>query len=442
LSGYDAHFLIRELGSGGVKSNVEVIAQTSETYISFSKKSNGIDLRFLDSFKFMGQSLESLVQILPSEKLHIINSEFNRENISLLTRKGVYPYEYTNSFERLKETSLPDISSFFSKLTGKTISQEDYEHAQRVWRSFDCRNLGEYSDLYLKTDVCLLADVFENFRDTCLFHYALYAAQYYTTPGLAYDAALKMSRVELELITDYDKFLLIESGIRGGSVQCVMRHCEANNSSCKNYDSKQEKSHILYVDSNNLYGHSMVQKLPVGGFKWVDPSMFTEESIMALCDDSDIGYIFQDSMEYPKELHDLHIDLHFCPEFKAPPGKKQKKLLTTLDDKNHYVIHYRSLKQALSHGLKLKKIHRVIQFNQSDWLEGYVIKNTKLRKDAKNDFERTLLKWLVNAVFGKSMERVRDRKIFTIVFNEKQFTKQVNKHNFLDFFQYSENCVG
>jgi hypothetical protein len=232
LSGYDAHFLIRELGSGGSKSNGEVIAQTSETYISFSKKINGIELRFLDSFKFMGQSLESLVQILPNEKLHIISTEFNHKNINLLTRKGVYPYEYTNSLARLEETSLPNISRFFSKLTGKTIPQEDFEHAQKVWRSFDCKNLGEYSDLYLKTDVCLLADVFENFRDTCLEHYALDAAQYYTTPGLGFDAALKMSRVELELITDYDKFLLIESGIRGGLVQCVMRHCKANNSSC------------------------------------------------------------------------------------------------------------------------------------------------------------------------------------------------------------------
>jgi hypothetical protein len=114
------------------------------------------------------------------------------------------------------------------------------------------------------------------------------------------------------------------------------------------------------------------------------------------------------SLEYSNDLHDLHNDLPFCLEFKTPPGKKQKKLLTTLDDKNHYVIYYRSLKQALSHGLKLKKIHRVIQFNQSDWLKGYVMKNTKIRRQAKNDLERTLLKWLVNAVFGKSMERVRD----------------------------------
>jgi hypothetical protein len=106
LSGYSAHFLIRELGSGGSKSNVEVISQKSETYISFSKKINGIEIRFLDSFKFMGQYLESLVQILPNEKLHIISTEFKHIKINLLTRKGVYPYDYTNFLARLEKTSL------------------------------------------------------------------------------------------------------------------------------------------------------------------------------------------------------------------------------------------------------------------------------------------------------------------------------------------------
>jgi hypothetical protein len=133
-----------------------------------------------------------------------------------------------------------------------------------------------------------------------------------------------MSRAELELFTEYDKFLLIESGIRGGSVQCVMRHCKANNYFCKDYNSREYKSHILYVDANDLYGHGMTQKLPVGGFIWDDPFSFTEKSIMELNDDSDIGYIFQVSLEYPKDLHDLHNDLPFCPEFKTPPGMIQK----------------------------------------------------------------------------------------------------------------------
>ena len=108
----------------------------------------------------------------------------------LLIRKGVYPYDYMDNFERFNETELPPIKEFYSRLNDSNVDVKDYEHAQKVWKHFDKKNMGEYHDLYLKTDVILLADIFENFRDVCLKNYKLDPAWYYTSPGLSWDALL------------------------------------------------------------------------------------------------------------------------------------------------------------------------------------------------------------------------------------------------------------
>ena len=132
----------------------------------------------------------------------------------LLTRKGIYPYEYMSSWDKFEESQLPPIEAFYSNLNMSNVSKNDYEHAQRVWGTFSIHNLGEYHDLYLRTDVILLANVFEAFRDTCLEHYGLDPAHFYTSPGLAWKACLKKMGVRLELLTDPDMLLMLEHGIR------------------------------------------------------------------------------------------------------------------------------------------------------------------------------------------------------------------------------------
>ena len=157
-----------------------------------------INLRFIDSFKFMASSLDKLSSYL--EKLDTLEcmskqDGFSNEQIALLKRKGVFPYDYVSSFEKLKESNLPSKDDFFSSLYNANISDEYYEHAQHVWQSFNIQHLGQYSDLYLKIDVILLAEVFENFRNNCLAAYELDPAHYYTTPGLSWDAMLKNTQV-------------------------------------------------------------------------------------------------------------------------------------------------------------------------------------------------------------------------------------------------------
>ena len=162
--------------------------------------------------------------------------------------------------------------------------------------------------------------------------------------------ALKCMNTKLELLTDYDMLLMVEEGIRSGICHSIHRHARANNKYMKNYDKNKESSYVQYLDVNNLYGWAMSQKLPVNGFKWVDTSEINEEFIKNYNENNDKGYILEEDVKYPKKLHDLHSDLPFLS--KRMKIDKCKKLVCNLYNKKKYVVHIKSLKQALNHGLK------------------------------------------------------------------------------------------
>ena len=184
--------------------------------------------------------------------------------------------------------------------------------------------------------------------------------------------------------------MIVEKGIRGGICQAIHRYAKANNKYMKNHDKNIESSYLMYLDANNLYGWAMSQKLPVDGFKWVkDLSKFNESFIKNYDENSDKGYILEVDVEYPKNLHKLHSDLPFLPE--RMKINKCTKLVCNVQDKENYVVHISALKQALNHGLRLTKVHRIIQFNQKAWLKPYIDMNTKKRKEAKNEFEKISL---------------------------------------------------
>ena len=161
-------------------------------------------MKFLESCKFMASSLDKLSSDLDKEQFTNLNSIYKGEQLELLKRKRVYPSDYMDCFEKLSETKLPPKEAFYSKLNKSHISDEDYERALKVWEAFDCKTLKDYHNLYLESDVLLLADIFETFRDLCMTNYKLDPAWYYTAAGLAWDAALKMTKVELELLTDVE----------------------------------------------------------------------------------------------------------------------------------------------------------------------------------------------------------------------------------------------
>ena len=332
----------------------------------------------------------------------------NLNKFILLLRKGVYLYEYMDNWERFNETPLPNKESFYSNLNMENIDDIDYRHGNNVFKRFKLKNLGEYHDLYIQSDTLLLADVFENFRNTCLKVYELDSAHFLSLPGLAWQACLKKTNIKLELLTDYDMLLMVEKGIRGGICHSIHRHGEANNKYMKNHDKNEESSYIQYLDATDLYGWAMSQKLPVNGFKWVQNNEINEEFIKNYNENKDKEYILEVDVKYPRKLHDLHSDLPFLP--KRMKIDKCKKLVCNLRNKKKYVVHIKSLKQALNHGLKFKKIHRIIEFNQEAWLKPYIDMNTELSKVVKDDFEKDLFKLMNNVVFRKTMENIRKQR--------------------------------
>ena len=447
LRGYDSHFIIQKLGEFDL--DISVIPTNSEKFMSFTW---GKKLVFIDSFQFMPSSLEKLASNLSQNKYTHLENEMGTENSHLLKQKGVYCYEYTDNWEKYNETKLPNKEKFYSSLNDTDITDEDYKRALEIWDKFNCKNLGEYSDLYLKTDVCLLADVFENFRNTCLTYYKLDPTHYFSSPGLAWDAMLKMTNVQLDLITDIDMENMVQMGMRGGVSTINHRHEKANNKYMKNYEKDKEESYIMYLDANNLYGWAMSQKLPVGKFKWGNEKNFDLNNYSG-----DKGCIIECDLEYPEKLHDKHNMYPLAPEkllvekdmlspycneildeFKMQKNSC-KKLIPNLMNKQKYVLHYKNLQLYLNLGMKLKKIHRVLEFKQTTWLKDYIDFNTQKRKNAANAFEKDFFKLMNNSVFGKTMENLRNRCSIKLVTTKDQLLKWGAKPTFKRSVIYNEN---
>ncbi|XP_025018370.1 uncharacterized protein LOC112539813 [Tetranychus urticae] len=433
LKNFDGHIIINALDTNFCKSEPVIIPHTIEKYIGFFLGK----FKFMDSFAFLSSSLDNLAANVPTDKKdYYLKQVFGDIDTSLLLRKSALPYEYLSSLDVFNETALPDKSAFFSSLTQSNISDELYENVKKVWSKFNCSTLKDLHDIYLKVDVLLLASVFENFREMSLFNFALDPLHQFSAPGLTWSAAFKKMKIELELLTDFNMFLMVEKGIRGGPTSVVKRHVRANNQYLPDYDPSKQTSFLLYLDVNNLYGYAMSEKLPKSHFKW---SSRTIEEILTTPDDSEIGFILEVDIEYPCELHDDHNDFPLAPEkMEITPdmySQYQKDLLDELKGRGYkriktakltnnfykkirYVVHYRNLKFYHSHGMKVVKLHRAIEFKQSSWLADYVSFCTTKRQAAVTDFEKDFWKLLVNSIYGKMIEDKRKHRIVKIALQD------------------------
>jgi hypothetical protein len=300
---------------------INCIPNNMEKYMTFSL----CQLQFIDSLQFMNSSLDRLAANLQAEDLRITGrwhtepapGVLGAAPLALLRRKGIYPYKYVDSFGRFDEARLPPKEAFYSRLSRKHITDADYQHAQRVWEAFGCKTFGDYHDVYLRTDVFLLADVFETFRNMSMKRYDLDPAHYYTAPGMSWDSLLKKTRVNLELLTNIDMHLFFEKGLRGGISMVSHRHAKANNQQVEGHDPEKPTSWIKYDDANNLYGWAMNQTLPIGRFKWASGLQISD--VLATPDDALEGYVLEVDLEYPKHLHDSHRDYPLAPEAMSVP---------------------------------------------------------------------------------------------------------------------------
>ena len=420
------------------KTKVQVIAKNLEKFTSI--KIGNITMK--DSLQFLPSSLDKLVSNLVKEdktnslenlkktfpetykffieKKKEIEEKFqitlSENSFRLLTRKGVYPYEYMDSFEKFHE-GLPKKEEFYSKLTRKHITKRDYDHVKELWREFKMESLNDLHNLYMETDVMLLTDIFEKFREKELSTYGLDPAHFLTAPSLTWSAGLKFTGVTLELITDLDISMFIDQAMIGGI--SVITHPYAN--------IEGNNGFIFYCDANNLYGWAMRQYLPTGEFKWLtsqEIKKWTMEKILSQKNEQCHGFFFEVDLDYPEELHDKHNNYPCAPEkitvefselseqqqayAKDSNIKPSEKLHLTLRNKKNYILHYRNLQQYLKLGLILKKIHKILQFDQSPWLKGYIDYNTDLRKKAQSAFEKAMLKLMNNAFYGKVNIKIND----------------------------------
>ena len=402
-------------------------------------------IRFIDSYRFLSSGLDSLVKNLDKDDFKILKKEFP-DKWQYLNKKLAYPYEYFNSIEDYKKPvhNLKK-EDFFSKLKNKCPDNEEIQRTKEITEIFNIKNGKELTELYLKCDVLLLACVFEKFIKISVNQYDINPLYCVSLPGYTWQCGLKYTGIILQTLQDKDMILLLENKIRGG-ISSVMGD---------RYVQSDENKKILYIDATNLYGHSMSQPLPFDEIKF-DNNVELED-ILNTPDDSDIGYLIEVDLTYPNNIKEKTKNFPFAPvnkkinpddfndymkEIRPNTYIQSKKLICDWSDKKNYLVHYRMLKFYIRHGMIVDKVHDIISFRQSRWLEKYINFNTQKRNQAVNDFEKDFYKLLNNAFYGKTMENVRNR--LKIKFFKKddyiEIIKQQPKLNFNGIHKSYESC--
>ena len=423
-------------------------------------------ITFLASNHFYKGSLDGHASNLEDSDFKHLISEFSADKLEIIKRKGLYPYEWVDSYEKFNNKELPPKECFYSSIKdGKRdksnghIYEKEYLDLKNFWKELGFNTFIDFHNHYLKKDVLLLADVFEKFISTCLKNYNLDPCHYFSALGLSWDAMLKMTKVELEKISDPDMHLFIEKGMRGGISYINKRYSEANNENCPNYDNEKPKRYINYLDMNNLYGYAMSQYLPYADFRWVKNIDKIKQKLVNIKSNSSNGYTLEVDVEYPQELHDIHNDYPLAPAKIDIPKEwlskyclrianvhnittgTVKNLVPNLMNTNNYVVHYRNLQQCLELGMKLKKIHRILKFKQKDWMKPYIDFNTQKRKEATNEADKNHFKLLNNAVYGKTMENMRKTIKIRIIKKEKDFIKHASRPTYITHTIFGERVT-
>lgn len=476
LAGYDGHFITLAIGRMGTKfakMRKEVVAKNSERFMAITFGA----IRFLDSLSLLGpgMGLDTAVRNLTNGGTDyapfVLTRLLHPSSDPILFKKGIYPYDYMTTVDKFSETRLPPRREFKSILDCETDDEElatKYEEAKVAWTFFRCQTLGDYHDIYLRLDVHLLADVFEAYRQQALDDYGLDPANgiFLSLPNFSWFAMLKSTGVRLEQLVDPDMYQMIEKGKRGGQAIIAQRYAKANNHYLPNFDETKPETYITYLDANNLYGLAMSMKLPIRDFAWVSAERLStivnevEPGIWEMDPrwlDESKGLILEVDLEYPKELHDEHNDYPLCPEQYAVPSELMSplqkiwyaeldeprndfdKLCGTLRDKHKYVLHGEMLRFYLKHGMRLRHIHRALEFTQEAWLEPYIRFNTEKRAKATTEAGKSFYKLLNNAVFGKTMENVRNRSDIKLITDRAQLIRYVSRPHYKHSYIFQED---
>lgn len=462
LSRYDGHFLIQALNDAVFEETrsskddrFQCIPDDGDKFVSFSFGG----LEFIDSYRFEGASLDVLVEQLKKsgcEFKHLAD-HFDLTSLNLMKEKGVFPYDWFDDPVKLCHPCLPGREHFYNRMTQEHISESDYDHAKRVWDAGQCLTFQHYHDLYLRSDVILLAEVMESFRTLCLQEYKLEPLWYHSLPGLALDCALfttkttapdRVFEIELFYRGQEDMYEFVEGAIRGGVSMTPGRYAEANNQFLSDgvnpFDRSLPTKHILHWDETNLYGWAMLQELPVGHYRWAEalPSISNINHGLLDGDISYISNLYEVDGFFPNRTHhDLQdfppMPIHdivkweetspyyraLCDQLHIVHDSKTAKLLCHLKPKYRYPIYGRNLAQCLQLGFVITNVHRILRFDTSTWLSDFIMSNTRKRAAARTDFEKGFYKLVNNAVYGKTIQNNRKFRNATIIHTRTYNTK-------------------
>ena len=416
-----------------------VTPRTNEEYVSV----NYGCVKFLDSMRCQQDSLEKLTESLKDDDYIHLKKHFPNHWM-LLKNKLAYPYEFYKTLEiyekPIDELTKSGKEAYFSKTKNKIPDQEEIDRTNEIIKLFNIKNGRELTELYNKADVILLADIFEKFNKVSISEFGINPLYHISLPGTTWSDGLKYTKYELELIKNVDFFQMFENCIRGGmSGVFGDRYIKSDNNAV-----------ILHIDMNNLYGISMLQHLPTSNFQIYESNSITESfinKVLSTHDCSNLGYVLLVYLIYPDNIKYKTKNFPFCPENKTigpnnfteymqehvpKPFRPIGKLICDQTNKEYYIVHYRNLKFYIRIGMIISKLHRIVSFDQSPWLQRYIDYITKKTAEADSDFMKDYHKNLICSFFGKTMENVRNRIKVEIVKNTNE-RKNLSFQSRLDF---------
>lgn len=358
---------------------------------------------------------------------------------------------FSTSYELMKNTTnLPSKEKFYSSLNESSISKQNHAFAQKVWKTFNCQNLLDYTELYCKIDTVLLAEIFQKFRKDMYLFSNLDPANYISLPSFSFDMMLKTTQCKIELPQDINMVQFFESGIRGGVSFINTRHLTID----------QEAEKIFYIDANNLYGLAQTSKLPYNNFEWLPEDAISSIDWNTIDTEDDYGYILEVDLEYPDNLHVKHDNFPLAPENilidynnLSPYAKtsllsctnstkyKDVKLSATFYPRKNYIVHFKNLKLYLNLGMKLTKVNKAVKFFQKAFISPFIDLCTQKRQQSNSKFEQDQYKKLANSTFGKTIQNVRNYINVKLHTNIKSLEKAISSHTFKNFVILESNLV-
>ena len=462
LMSYDSNFLLNHMDQNG--KYMRKYARKLKGLAKNTNKFRTITIgqwKFLDSYQMLSGSLSDLVNQYTHDKkvlflLRQVFKNITNQQQALLLKKAAFPYEWVQSVKQLEDTKcFPSYEHFFSRLSNSIIDREHYNDGLNVFTELKCENMLKYTELYCELDTVLLAEVVFEFRTQIFDKFNLSIEHYISLPQLAFDSCLKYIDRPLERILDKTMLTMFEQNIRGGVSFVNNRYTKI--------DPKKNES-IMYIDANNLYGFAQKMCLPISHFQWVPKKLFSSIDWMKQTADQKTGYVAEVDLDFPPELHDIMDDLPLAPEhvevdydklsqysktvkenlqgLRRAKSSKSKKLITSVESKTRYVVHYLNLQFYLQLGAKITKIHSVVKFKQEDFLKPFIDFCSAQRAAAKTKFEQNLWKLILNSLYGKFIQNVRLYLKTKFVDSSDHLGRLLRNPLFMDISQLSQNvCV-